>query len=220
MAGIKQNATEALRKEAALIEERIKKYTDQQYYLLEVFRERLSSEEQTLMRWVCMIFWIICLVIRCLIFPGPFMITSHKRQTKTTRTATNFWGRTMRWFLRFRIRFPRDHLVSPCQWVSFFRSNRICFLCVDWKLFQYNLSALSPKKQKKATKSTFEFDDLMFPFDGIDDRQSDIEDLPDEETDTEGNSTLYWLFQFALFLLRLVLQEILHFSWFMYLVLG
>lgn len=50
MAGIKQNATEALKKEAALIEERIKKYTEEQYLMLDLLRERLSSEEQTLMR--------------------------------------------------------------------------------------------------------------------------------------------------------------------------
>lgn len=49
-----------------------------------------------------------------------------------------------------------------------------------------NMSALSPKKQKKAIVETNEFDDLMFPFDGADDKPSDNEEFGDFDSDIEG----------------------------------
>ncbi|KAK9879218.1 hypothetical protein WA026_004063 [Henosepilachna vigintioctopunctata] len=50
--GLKQILTENMRKEAALVEERIKKFSEEQYNRLDHLREKLFSEEEMLIRTV------------------------------------------------------------------------------------------------------------------------------------------------------------------------
>ncbi|XP_044761435.1 uncharacterized protein LOC123318765 isoform X2 [Coccinella septempunctata] len=136
MAGIKQNATEVLKKEAALIEERIKKYTEDQYYMLDVLRERLSSEEQTLMRTVL----------------EHFTQTSDKDDKNSYK------------FLR-----AHDEVVPQIS-------------------KKYSERASSQAMSKKAAVEDSEFDDLLFPFDGMDERPtSDHEESVELESDVEDD---------------------------------
>ncbi|XP_045482977.1 uncharacterized protein LOC123687164 [Harmonia axyridis] len=139
MAGIKQNATEALKKEAALIEERIKKYTEEQYLMLDLLRERLSSEEQTLMR----------------------IVLAHFTQTSNKDDKNSY-------------KFLRTHDEVVPQ-ISKKYSDRASSQAMG-------MSAMSPKKQKKAILETNEFDDMMFPFDGLDDKPSDNEEFGDVDS--------------------------------------
>ncbi|KAL3279416.1 hypothetical protein HHI36_016927 [Cryptolaemus montrouzieri] len=50
--GIKQTSTENMRKETALVEERIKQFTEDQYTILDNLREKLFNEEHALIRTV------------------------------------------------------------------------------------------------------------------------------------------------------------------------